>query len=114
MPVVDSLKMHRLINGQISKLENSDMPYCCLKSYRELFPFQNLTDNQLRNELTETKLLKDKKLIPLDALNVELPDTNNCYMTAEDFQSQYKNKNFFLMHINIRSLIKILKNLRSC
>ena len=44
------------------KLGNSDMPYYCLKCYRELFPFQNLTDNQLRNELTETKLLKEKKI----------------------------------------------------
>ena len=48
----------------------------------------------------------------MDALNVELPDTNNCYMTAEDFQCQYKyNKDFFLMHINIRSLNKNFEKL---
>ena len=34
-------------------------------------------------------------------------DTINCYMTAQDFQSQHKNnKDFFLTHINIRSLNK--------
>ena len=55
------------------------MPYLCLKCYRELFLFQNLFDNQLYNELSETKSSKDKKLIPLD----ELPDNNNCYMTTE-------------------------------
>ena len=67
------------------KLGNSDMPYFCLRCYREIITFQSFTDNRLQNELCETKLLTDKKLIPLVALNEELSDTNNCNMTIKDF-----------------------------
>ena len=56
-----------------------------------------------------TQVLTTSKQLPL---NMGLIDTDNSYITVNDFQNKYAQSNdFFLLHINIRSINKNLERL---
>ena len=56
-----------------------------------------------------TQVLTTSKQLPR---NMGLIDTDNSYITVNDFQNKYAQSNdFFLLHINIRSINKNLERL---
>ena len=77
------------------------MPYFCLKCCQNIFPFQNLSNEELQRETPKLDAqLSPKKL----QLNDDLLCSKKPYLSAEQLQKQYENtKDFLILHINIRS-----------
>ena len=85
------------------------MPYFCLKCCQSIFPFQNLSNEELQRET-----LKSDAQLPTTKLqlNDELLCSKSSYLTAKQFQKQYENtEDCFIPHINIQSLNKHLDKL---
>ena len=71
-----------------------------------IFPFQNLSNNEL------TELNVNNKLIFPKLSDYKLLDADNCYISTPDFQNLYANNtDFCILHINIRSLNKNFEKL---
>ena len=56
----------------------------------------------------------DMKQLPQNQPDDELPNFNNSYISTQNFKNHDLNSNDFLIHINMRSLNKTLRSLRSC
>ena len=71
-----------------------------------IFPFQNLSNNEL------TELNVNNKLIFPKLSDYKLLDADNCYISTPDFQNLYANNtDFCILHINIKSLNKNFEKL---
>ena len=71
-----------------------------------IFQFQNLSNYELK-ELN----VKNKPILP-KLSDFKLLDADNCYILTPDFQNLYaNNKDFCMLHINIRSLYKNFEKL---
>ena len=66
-----------------------------------IFPFQNLSNDELKELNVNGKLILPK------LLNYKLLDADSCYISTPDFQNLYTNNtDFCILYINIRSLNK--------
>ena len=92
-------------------LGKSNLPYFCVKCYETIFPFHNLT-NAAFSELNSTE---EKNIQPnfqmLDDIDY-VGDFPNSYITPEKFHKEHGTTyDFFMLHVNIRSLNKNLEKL---
>ena len=89
-----------LTKSDFESLQQSNQSYHCLKC---IFPFQNLSNDELKELNVNNKLIFPK------LSDYKLLDADNCYISTTDFQNLYANNIEFC--INIRSLNKNFEKL---
>ena len=103
-----------LTNEQFDSLRNSDLPNFCTKCNSDILPFQYVNDEEFSSNLTVTEFAMSKmditsKLLQATSKNVAC---NNQYRNTQDFNNKFaKTTNFFILHVNIRSLNKNIDKL---
>ena len=90
----------------------SNLPYFCIKCYETIFPFHNLN----KAEFFEIHSNEGKSCLFnfLRMFDDNLRDFSINYITPEKFHKQYAtstNDDFFMRHINARSLNKHFEKL---
>ena len=88
-------------------LDASDNPYFCSDCYGDIFPFHSLNNENFSVIWTDFyKHQAERLLLPSNFVT-----GNDQYCNAEYSGKRYINTNeFMILHVNIRSLTKILKN----
>ena len=103
-----------LTSEQFDSLGNSDLPYFCTQCNSDILPFQNVNDEEFSSNLTVTEFAKSKMDIISEILQVTSKNVacKNQYLNTQDFNNKFaKTTNFFILHVNIRSLNKNIDKL---
>ena len=96
-------KSTKLTLIESDKLGKFSQPYHCYDCSKDLFPYQNLSNIQLFNELTSNDLNQST----LNVIHKRFPEMDGCYLSVQDFHDKYANcKDFFILHLSMRSLNK--------
>ena len=104
------LKCTTLTPKEFDILGNSDLTYFCQSCINDTFPFSLITDAELLDEVNSGKQTFQKAHLP----NFGSLDKDSSYISANDFYKTYRYaecNDFFLLHLNIRSLNKNLDKL---
>ena len=73
-----------------------------INAIKSLFPYQNLSNIELSNELTSNDLNHST----LNVIHKCFPEMEGCYLSVQDFHDKYANsKDFFILHLNMHSLV---------
>ena len=92
-------------------MDESNLSYFCVKCYEEMFPYHSLNEAEFANLNSSDKKRSLSDLLMSDDLD-HLCDFPNRYITPENFHKQNGTSNdFFVLHINTRSLNKNFKKL---
>ena len=105
-------KCSELSIKEFTELGKSNLPYFCIKCYETIFPYHNLN----KAEFSEIHSNEGKSSLSnfLHMFDDNLCDFSNNYITPENFYKQYAtstNDDFFMLHINTRSLNKHFEKL---
>ena len=91
--------------AQFDSLGISDEPFLCSECCRNTFPFHNITNDEF-NQLFTNVTLKEK-ISDISFISSCNSSLNDQYLSVKNFTSKFSNNNdFFILHINIRSLNK--------
>ena len=116
--VLRSFLLHFILNKclclseVIIEVQINVILYFCIKCYETIFPFHNLN----KAEFSEIHSNEGKSSLSnfLRMFDDNLCDFSNNYITPEKFHKQYAtstNDDFFMLHINTRSLNKHFEKL---